>query len=62
LRGTYGRFDSKTNRMADSIRDSIRTKKKDSQVFTDNIFLRTRGKLVDAVTLSGALHGSEMRE
>jgi len=26
------RFDSKTNRTADSIRDSIRTKKNDSQV------------------------------
>ena len=28
----YGRFDSKTNRTANSIRDSIRTKKHDSQV------------------------------
>ena len=27
LRGIYGRFDSKSNRTADSIRDSIRTQK-----------------------------------
>jgi len=32
MRGIYGRFDSKSNRTADSIRDSIRTQKNDSQV------------------------------
>ena len=32
VRGIYGRFDSKSNRTADSIKDSIRTQKNDSQV------------------------------
>ena len=32
IRCIYGRFDSKSNRTADSIRDSIRTQKNDSQV------------------------------
>ena len=33
------RFDSKTNRTADSIRDSIRTKKNDSQVPTHKLLI-----------------------
>ena len=32
LRGIYGRFDSKSNRTADSIRDSFRMQKNDSQL------------------------------
>jgi len=38
------RFDSKTNRTADSIRDSIRTKKNDSQVPSLNIVFISESK------------------
>ena len=36
----YGRFDSKSNRTADSIRDSIRMQKNDSQVPTHDSITR----------------------